>query len=122
MAGQANENVKAIASTLQKRTPRLMGHQQLREAAVLVPLIEQDGEIHVLFEVRAQSLRRQPGEICFPGGRLEQQDGSASETAIRETCEELGLRKEQIELVGELDVLVGHSQLIYSFVGQIEQT
>lgn len=122
MTGKTNEQVQTIASTLQKRKPHLMGHQQLREAAVLVPLIEQGEEMHVLFEVRSHTLRRQPGEICFPGGRLEQQDGSASVTAVRETCEELGLHRDQVELLGELDVLVGHSQLIYSFVGQIEQS
>ncbi|MCY1690780.1 hypothetical protein OVA29_08950 [Exiguobacterium sp. SL14] len=40
-------------------------------ATVLVPLVEQDGEVYLLFQVRAKTLRSQPGEIAFPGGRID---------------------------------------------------
>ena len=42
-----------------------------RSYAVLVPLVEREDGIHVLYEVRALTLRRQPGEVCFPGGHIE---------------------------------------------------
>ena len=45
--------------------------EKIRRAAVLVPLIQKGGEYHVVFEVRAGSLKTQPGEICFPGGAVE---------------------------------------------------
>ncbi|NEU34154.1 CoA pyrophosphatase, partial [bacterium LRH843] len=57
--------------------------------AVLVPLVQKQDELHVLFEVRAHHLRRQPGEICFPGGKIEPNDSTPQDAAVRETTEEL---------------------------------
>lgn len=75
-------------------------------AAVAVPLLAIDGEDHVLFTVRSQNLRRQPGEISFPGGHCESTDKTGADAAIRECSEELGIDTSQIELVGPLDCLV----------------
>ncbi len=72
----------------------------------MLPLIQEDGETHVLFEVRAKTLRIQPGEICFPDGRVDEEDRNEEETAIRETCEELGVKKTDVEIAAPLDVLV----------------
>lgn len=44
--------------------------------AVLVPVIHKDGEEHLVFEVRSSKLDWQPGEICFPGGRIDKTDAS----------------------------------------------
>lgn len=92
---------------------------RLWEAAVLVPLVETEEGISVLFEERAHSLRRQPGEVCFPGGKVECADAhNFAVTAVRETCEELGLAPEDITLCGELDALVTHmGPIIHPFVG-----
>jgi len=89
--------------------------------AVLLPLVEQGGQVFVLFEVRAAGLDRQPGEICFPGGKVEESEISNPEkTALREACEELGLKEENIELLAPLDYLVTPlGVLIYPFVGKI---
>ena len=65
--------------------------------AVLVPLVEEGDKLSLLFEVRAATLRHQPGEVCFPGGAAEPGE-SPEETALRETAEELGLGREKIEL------------------------
>lgn len=71
---------------------------------VLIPIIETPRGLSVLFEVRAASLRRQPGEICFPGGST--LDGeSTTAAAIRETSEELLIEMSSIEVVKELDVI-----------------
>ncbi|MCD8051472.1 MAG: CoA pyrophosphatase [Clostridiales bacterium] len=75
-----------------------------RHAAVLVPLTESDGEICVLLEVRAAALRRQPGEICFPGGGMEPGEDATS-CALRETEEELGLSARQIDRIAPLPAL-----------------
>ncbi|GAE44688.1 hypothetical nudix hydrolase YeaB [Mesobacillus boroniphilus JCM 21738] len=46
-----------------------MGHEKFIKFAVLLPLVEVNGDVHILFEVRSLKMRRQPGEVCFPGGR-----------------------------------------------------
>ena len=62
-------DLNALARALWARAPGLMDSR--RTYAVLVPLVERDGALHLLYEVRARMLRRQPGEVCFPGGRME---------------------------------------------------
>ncbi len=71
-----------------------------------MPLLEIDGEDHVVFTVRSNTLRRQPGEISFPGGHCEPNDKSGAHAAMRECSEELGIDLDQIELLGNLDCLV----------------
>ena len=85
---------------------------------MLIPIVKTEAGPAVLFEVRAKTLKRQPGEICFPGGKYECADNSFERTAIRETCEELGLQTQDIEICGELDSLVTHmGPIIHPFVG-----
>ena len=72
------------------------------EYAVLVPLVERPEGLCLLYEVRADTLGRQPGEVCFPGGRLEPGEDAVS-CALRETWEELGIPRPAVEVVAELD-------------------
>ena len=86
-------------------------------AAVLVPFVEKDGKWHLLFEQRALHLRKQAGDICFPGGRLNEGE-SPREAALRETEEELLISREEIDIVAELDPVCGPSLgLVWPFVG-----
>lgn len=78
--------------------------EKIRRAAVLVPLIQKGGEYHVVFEVRAGSLKTQPGEICFPGGAVERGE-TPKQAAVRETMEELLINRCQIRVIAPLDVL-----------------
>ena len=71
-------------------------------AAVLVPIVERDPEATVLLTQRATKLRDHPGQISFPGGRLEPQDVGPREAALREAREEIGLDSALIEVVGYL--------------------
>jgi 8-oxo-dGTP pyrophosphatase MutT (NUDIX family) len=88
--------------------------------AVLIPLIErEDGNVDVLFETRAQELDAQPGEICFPGGAMEGGE-SPLETALRETCEEIGVAADDIEIIGEMDSLNNAGLQIDVFVGLLK--
>lgn len=87
-------------------------------AAVLVPLLEVEGELHILFEVRGKDMRRQPGEISFPGGRYEVEDASPWLAALREAKEELGIPEEDIEYMGTLDYYAAPTGVrIYPFIG-----
>lgn len=110
----------SIEGMFKNRSANLLGHEQMRIASVLLPLLEKDGQTHVLFQVRGKRLRTQPGEICFPGGGVEKQDKDEADTAIRETCEELGLDKKQIKMVAPLDLYVTpFHAIIHPYVGVI---
>lgn len=74
----------------------------LTPAAVLVPLVQRETGLTVLLTQRTAHLRDHPGQISFPGGRCEEQDATAVETALREAQEEVGLDPGQVEVLGFL--------------------
>lgn len=73
-------------------------------ASVLVPLVEREQGLQLLLTRRTEHLRDHAGQISFPGGRVEPEDGSAEEAALRETEEEIGLARRHIEIIGQLPV------------------
>jgi 8-oxo-dGTP pyrophosphatase MutT (NUDIX family) len=74
-----------------------------KPAAVLVPVVLRPTEISLLFTQRATGLRSHAGQISFPGGRIDESDGSAVEAALREAEEEIGLDRRLVEPLGFLD-------------------
>lgn len=109
-----------IHAKINDRSAGVLGNERFYKFAVFLPLIERQGELHVLFEVRAHTLRRQPGEVCFPGGKVDRHDQSPKKAAIRETCEELGILEREVSVIGELDFLVTSFQsIVYPFAGVI---
>ncbi|AXI10803.1 coenzyme A pyrophosphatase [Oceanobacillus zhaokaii] len=113
-------NTSEIINKLKDRVPSILGYEQLRKSAVLIPLVEIENETHILFEVRSMNLRSQPGDICFPGGRIDRDDPDPKYSAIRETTEELGLTESTIKDVLPLDyVTMDRGRIIYPFVGRI---
>jgi 8-oxo-dGTP pyrophosphatase MutT (NUDIX family) len=74
----------------------------LTPAAVLVPIILREGGATVLLTRRTDHLHHHPGQVSFPGGRVEPHDTSPVDTALRETEEEIGLVREKVELLGSL--------------------
>ena len=98
--------------------PGLMGARH--NYAVLCPLLEKGGELHLLFEVRAKSLHSQPGEVCFPGGRREPGE-DAVRCALRETEEELAIPARSVEVLGLTDFI--HNQagfILQPVLGRID--
>lgn len=80
----------------------------LHAAAVLVPVIDRPGQPSVLLTQRTMNLRTHSGQIAFPGGRIDPEDGTAEIAAIRECGEETGIGPEHIEIVGRLpDYIAG---------------
>ncbi len=75
----------------------------LRAAAVLVPVIDRAPGATVLLTVRTTHLPAHAAEIAFPGGKIEPSDTSPVEAALRETQEEIGLDRSNIEIIGRLD-------------------
>jgi 8-oxo-dGTP pyrophosphatase MutT (NUDIX family) len=91
------------------------------DAAVLVPLYLDAGDLHAVFTKRRDDLRRHAGEISFPGGRQDEPDEDLRMTALREAEEEIGLPRDEVELVGALPpvgtFVTGYR--IFPFVGVI---
>ncbi|MFT9494467.1 NUDIX hydrolase [Anaerosolibacter sp.] len=111
--------IKKINDIIQQRIPGPEG--VFHRFSILVPIVKVQGELHLLFEVRAAHLRNQPGEICFPGGKIEKNE-TPEEAAIRETAEELNLTLGEIELLGPLDyVVTPFNTILYPFLGTIPQ-
>lgn len=75
---------------------------EFQRAAVLVPIVERPEGLTVLLTQRASHLKNHPGQISFPGGRMEPSDAGAWEAALRETEEEIGLAREYVTLAGYL--------------------
>ncbi len=75
----------------------------LKPAAVLVPLIEREEGFTILLTERAADLRAHAGQISFPGGRIDPEDVSPEDAALREAHEEIGMPRENAELLGRLD-------------------
>jgi len=76
--------------------------QLLREAAVLVPLVLENGEWRVLLTARTEFVEDHKGQVSFPGGATEPQDGSPEVTALREAGEEIGLPAGSARILGYL--------------------
>ena len=68
--------IKDIEDKFKNFVPYINGFQNMRRASVLIPLIEKDNSCEILFEVRAKTLRRQPNEISFPGGKIEKNESA----------------------------------------------
>lgn len=75
--------------------------QSLRDAAVLIPIVERD-EPWVILTKRSSALKHHPGQIAFPGGKVEEADNGVFGAALRETEEEISVRADQIDVVGQL--------------------
>lgn len=95
--------------------PKPMGDKSAY--SVFVPMVEVEGVPSLLYEIRSPSMRRQPSEICFPGGRMEQGE-SPCETAVRELEEEIGVSPSVV--YGQTHYLVQRSgQIIYPVLGRL---
>lgn len=92
-----------------------------RPAAVLCLLFEQEGQASVLLTRRSRHLRTHAGEVSFPGGRLRSGEPALA-AALREAQEEVGLRPEWVEVIGELTPLTTRRSpaLVRCFVGRTD--
>ena len=95
----------------------------LAPSAVLIPLFYKDGEYYILFTKRTKTVKYHKGQISFPGGAYEEEDGTLLNTALRECAEEIGLPPEAVEVLGELDdtLTVTSGFIISPFVAVIQK-
>lgn len=110
-------DIKDIIKKVKNRRPGPM--DVTHKYSVLIPIVQIDNRLEILYELRSKDMASQPGEISFPGGGVEEGE-SYEDAAIRETMEELNIKRENINLVGELDFFVSYSNLtIHCFLGII---
>ena len=99
-----------LRKTLSDRRPVTRAEWEARPAAVLVPLYLHQGAWHVLFTLRTHLVETHKGQVSFPGGRVDPEDISRVDTALREAYEEIGLRREDVLVLGQLDELLTVTQ------------
>jgi peroxisomal coenzyme A diphosphatase NUDT7 len=110
-----------LKNQLNENQSLFIGEETAFRSAVLIPLVQVDEEWHILFEVRSFTMRKQPGDISFPGGRIDSTDASPMAAALRETHEELGVDPKTVTIVGELSPYIASSSfVIYPFVATID--
>ncbi|MBO0600941.1 CoA pyrophosphatase [Sporosarcina sp. E16_3] len=110
-----------LKNQLNENQSLFIGEETAFRSAVLIPLVQVDEELHILFEVRSFTMRKQPGDISFPGGRIDSTDPSPVAAALRETHEELGVDPKTVSIVGELSPYIASSSfVIYPFVATID--
>lgn len=115
-------DLERIFHKLTQHKPTLYHKERIQKYAVLLPLLKKRGEPHLLFEVRSMNLRRQPGDVCFPGGRVEESDADEMQGALRETEEELGISSRDISRIYPLDyMMISPELMIFPFVGHLRE-
>ncbi|MFX3675221.1 MAG: CoA pyrophosphatase [Paenisporosarcina sp.] len=113
--------LEKIKNGLSQNQPLFIGEETAMRSAVLIPLVQVNEEWHVLFEVRSLTMRAQPGDISFPGGRIDPTDATPLDAAIRETHEELGIDPSSIHVLGQMSVFIPTSTfVVYPFVATID--
>lgn len=84
----------------------------LRRAAVLIPLIQVDGDWQIIYTRRADSVEHHKGQVSFPGGATDPGDDSPEATALREAHEEIGIRPDDVRVLGRLGEMVTISNFV----------
>ena len=117
---QLKEDLKTVLAN--RKPERIKGTgTDYTQAAVLLPLFIRDGQYWILFTRRTNTVEYHKGEVSFPGGVVDEHDDSLETTAKRETFEEIGVREEDIEIVGQLDdvTTVKSRFIVRPFVGVV---
>ena len=110
--------VEKLRTALHGRTPVAEASDGAKPAGVLVPLQYHDGAWHIILNVRSNHVGQHKGEIAFPGGRLEPEDATMTDCALRECWEEMGIRPEDVDILGEMDAKLTRTNfLVWPTVG-----
>src|SRR6202158_3076106 len=99
-----NLQVETIRRKLSTVTPppREALANKSNAAAVLIPLFERNGELHIVYIRRSDHVASHRGQVAFPGGRVDAVDATLLDAALREAHEEVGLDPASVDVVGGL--------------------
>jgi 8-oxo-dGTP pyrophosphatase MutT (NUDIX family) len=104
--------IDQIGKILSSRKRKVIEHHPFSHAAVLVPLFQKEGNCHLLFTKRSEQVKYHKGEISFPGGVVDEEDKELINTALREAFEEIGLKEDDVKIIGVLDDIVTVTEFI----------
>ena len=105
--------------SMKNQQVQIIGEETVSRYAVAIILDGDREEEEILFEVRSERISHQPGDVCLPGGRIEE-DEEPEETVIREVCEELLISPEQIQIICPVSVLINSSQQIHVYLCHLQ--
>lgn len=110
--------IDQVRKILNTRDRSIIEQPSLARAAVLVPLFKKGENCHIVFTKRSDNVRYHKGEISFPGGVFDEKDLELQQTALREAFEEIGLKENDVQIIGVLDDIITVTQFIVTpFVG-----
>lgn len=116
------ESMELLKNAIRSRNPVVIkNNDSYKEACVLIPIFKKDEGIYLLFTKRSNHVEHHKSQISFPGGGVDDTDFSLEYTALREAYEEIGLKREDVEILGRLDdtITFASGYLVHPFVGLI---
>jgi len=113
----SKENSVKAVNSFKSLCPQL-NIDDKRQAAVFIPLCIVDGDVSLLYTLRTNNLKRNSGQVSFPGG-MRETDEQLQNTALRESCEELGITDTSIDIWGSGKFIVSKDIAIMPFLGNI---
>lgn len=118
----SEQNVKRTMAKFCSMKPiRMIAHEPIKRAGVLIPVCIVDGKVEVLYTLRAANLKSHRGQVSFPGGMQDVTDKTLEDTALREIEEELGLNERDIDIWGSGNVIVTKREIsVTPVIGQIK--
>ncbi len=113
--------IETLVERVQSHEPRMI-REDLPEAGILVPVTRNANNPEIILTRRAEHLSTHKGQVAFPGGKFDHEDGTILNTALRECHEEIGIAPEQVQVVGQLSQVVSlHGIRVTPFVGLVDE-
>lgn len=103
MTGEEAPLRRRIRDILSQRQRQVITREDLKPSAVLIPIYERDAEAVIVLTKRSEAVEHHKGQVSFPGGAFDEGDDDLETTALREACEEVGIRPDDVEVLGNLD-------------------
>lgn len=120
MDKKTDSTIDTVRRILSNRRKKSVDDPSLMPAAVLLLMYPKDGQHHILLNKRTDEVEHHKGEISFPGGGRDPEDRDFLDTALRENHEEMGIKPEDVMILGELDDVITRSNFgVRVFVGSI---